>query len=92
MDQKSIEQKGSELASAIERGNGLDASRVLREVGSCGWSDVFDDAKKKIVPKDQTTLSTSGYSGSDTERVFIYINPLSQTAFAGDSGPSCKKK
>ena len=90
MDAK-IEEQGTKLASAIERKNGVDAARILDEVGACGWSEVFDAAKKASKATCEAVLSGTGKSLSGSERASLYLNSSALNPFALSSSPPCRR-
>ena len=90
MEQYLADEKGAQLGKAIEKGNGLEASRLMQDLGSCHWSQVFDTFKK-LNPNSQAVMSANGNDGTGSESIHIYLSPLAFNSFARASDKTCKR-
>lgn len=72
-DKDALLREGARLRDAATFGNGMDASRVLEEVGSCNWTQVLNQSRRVSQDmRDSFRIEMSSELRGNTEKISVF--------------------
>lgn len=84
------------MTTAALEGDGITATRLLEEVGSCGWKDLVKQTNKRLDETSQRTLSSESsvkYTTHIYESLTLHLNTNTRsTPLASTTEVRCEKK
>lgn len=73
MAERSITENAARLRDAGAFGKGMDASRILEEVGSCNWAQLLTETRKVSQDmRDSFRIEMSSDLRGNTEKISVY--------------------